>query len=233
MLVLVEDINFVGRDIKLDSHQRGSILHLRDQIVVVVQSLPKPPECLEQVGAGHLNLARGEPCLSPASRLDQPQILRGDDKGNGVADVNKLPICTNSGIEDRHGKSLCRGRVLSDDLRRVDIIVVIYVGAVIARRIRPARTDVIAVGITEDFDQPAVEIRFSIRHRFLEISNAIGLASQQLSGIIGIVEHGDGVVHRCNSALINLLEVGFPLGNLSGIDIERNHVLRQSQRIQA
>ena len=48
-----------------------------------------------------------------------------------------------------------------------------------------------------------------------------------------MIEHGNGVVHCGDGAVINLLEVCLAGGDLRRIDVEGNDVFGETQRIQA
>ena len=103
---------------------------------------------------------------------------------------------------------------------------------VITGRVSPGRSDIIGIGIAKDFDQTVVEIGLALDNGLLKLGDLVRLAAEQLTGVVGMIEDRDRVVHGSDRSLINLFEVGLARADGRWIDVERHNVLGQPERVQ-
>ena len=203
-----------------------------EQRVVVRQQLVEASAGLEQIGSGHLDFARRQPLSGPGGGLDQPEAARAHIERHCFRCGVQPAVGVHGELLHRHVQRLPWHGRRPEQGTGVHVIVVIDVGSGVSGRICAGPTDVVGIRVTEDLDQAIVEIGFTVRHRVLELLRAVGLTAQQLGGVVGVIEHFDGVVERLDRPIVDLLEMRLALADGRGIDIERENVLGQTQRVQ-
>ena len=190
---------------------------------------------MEQVGQGHLEFA-GSAALAPTGGRHQTVAGRRERIGNlkyvrrgdvGILqarqiawkEVSNVAGESSQGLEERRER-LARRRRLAVQFQRVYIHVMIDVGAVVAGRISARRADVTRIRVTEDLDHAVLVVAFLLIHVAGEIIHGVLQGAQGLRELIGVIEHGNGVVHCGDGAVINLFEMGLAGGDLRRIDVE-------------
>ena len=134
---------------------------------------------------------------------------------------------------EKRRERLARRRSLAVQLDGVHIHVVINVGAVVTGRISAGRTYVAGIRIAEDLDHTVLVVALLLIHVPREVVDRVLQGAQSLRELIGVIEHGNGVVDCGDGAVIDLFEVGLAGGDLRRVDVERNHVFGETHRVQA
>ena len=100
-----------------------------------------------------------------------------------------------------------------------------------------ARADGPVVWRAEDFDQPVAVVDVLFMDLLGEVLNADLRLAQHVSDLVGVVEHHERVLGGLQSPVVDLLEMGPAIGvfpiQIGGVDVERDHVHRKPQGVQA
>ncbi len=151
-------------------------------------------------------------------------VLRKIEPSPDIAEIQVCEIACDYRIESR---------VLSGEIRGVDVHVMVQVWPIIAGGVRARRPNVTRVRITKDLDEPVFVIPLFVGGIGGELFHAVLVAAQILAEGVGMIEEGDRVVQGLERALINLIEVGLAQTDLGGINVEGHDSGCDTQRIQS
>ena len=117
--------------------------------------------------------------------------------------------------------------------REVHVVVVVEVRTVVSLRVGAAHADVAGVGCAIDGDERVVEgllLRLDLREERLLV---LGDLREARAEDAGVAEDGLAVGEGLLGALEDLLEVGLLLREAVGVDVERDRVLGEAERVRA
>lgn len=186
---------------------------------------------LEEIRVGQLDFAGSAAWFGPVSGFDNAEAIGGDMESDGTKDLAEAAIGADLDFASGEGEGLNTGWRFAGDLGAIGVHIMVEIGTVVAIRVSTSGADVIAVGIAEHFDESVFEIGFAFDDVLLEIGDGIGLASEELAGVIGVIEDRDGVIEGADGAIVDLFEMRAILRNENGIEIEGDDIFSQAERV--